>query len=63
MQLAPLVDFDLDVLDRMHRTNIRGTFVIDHDVVLDQPVRVDDRDPRATAPTHHRRRRGAARPR
>src|SRR5439155_26724421 len=28
MVLSPLVDFDLDVLDRMHRTNIRGTFVI-----------------------------------
>ncbi len=29
MALAPVVDFDLDVLDRMHRTNIRGTFVVD----------------------------------
>jgi 3-oxoacyl-[acyl-carrier protein] reductase len=29
MLLAPLVDLDLDVLDRMHRTNIRGTVVID----------------------------------
>ena len=29
MILSPLVDLDLDVLDRMHRTNIRGTFVID----------------------------------
>ncbi len=29
MSLAPVVDFDLDVLDRMHRTNIRGTFVVD----------------------------------
>ncbi|HEX3788968.1 MAG TPA: SDR family oxidoreductase [Pseudonocardiaceae bacterium] len=29
MILAPLADFDLDALDRMHRTNIRGTFVID----------------------------------
>ena len=29
MLLAPLVDQDLDVLDRMHRTNIRGTFVVD----------------------------------
>lgn len=28
MVLAPLVDFDLDDLDRMHRTNIRGTFVV-----------------------------------
>jgi 3-oxoacyl-[acyl-carrier protein] reductase len=29
MSLAPVVDFDLAVLDRMHRTNIRGTFVVD----------------------------------
>jgi 3-oxoacyl-[acyl-carrier protein] reductase len=29
MPLAPLVDLDLDVLDRLHRTNIRGTFVVD----------------------------------
>jgi 3-oxoacyl-[acyl-carrier protein] reductase len=28
MTLAPLVDTDLEVLDRMHRTNIRGTFVV-----------------------------------
>jgi 3-oxoacyl-[acyl-carrier protein] reductase len=28
MILRPLVDFDLDELDRMHRTNIRGTFVV-----------------------------------
>jgi 3-oxoacyl-[acyl-carrier protein] reductase len=28
MTLAPLVDLDLDALDRMHRTNIRGTFVV-----------------------------------
>ncbi|MEU7768612.1 SDR family oxidoreductase [Nocardia sp. NPDC049190] len=28
MTLAPLADFDLAVLDRMHRTNIRGTFVV-----------------------------------
>ncbi|WP_329042390.1 SDR family oxidoreductase [Streptomyces sp. NBC_00178] len=28
MSLAPLADFDLDVLDQMHRTNIRGTFVV-----------------------------------
>ena len=28
MILGPLADFDLDVLDRMHRTNIRGTFVV-----------------------------------
>ncbi|MER5802270.1 SDR family oxidoreductase [Streptomyces mirabilis] len=29
MALAPLVDLDLDALDRMHRTNVRGTFVVD----------------------------------
>ncbi|WP_433247711.1 SDR family oxidoreductase [Streptosporangium sp. CA-135522] len=29
MILAPVVDIDLDALDRMHRTNIRGTFVVD----------------------------------
>jgi 3-oxoacyl-[acyl-carrier protein] reductase len=29
MILAPVADFDLDALDRTHRTNIRGTFVID----------------------------------
>jgi 3-oxoacyl-[acyl-carrier protein] reductase len=29
MLLSPLVDLDLEVLDRMHRTNARGTFVID----------------------------------
>jgi 3-oxoacyl-[acyl-carrier protein] reductase len=29
MILGPLVDFDLAVLDSLHRTNIRGTFVID----------------------------------
>ncbi|QRP45653.1 SDR family oxidoreductase [Amycolatopsis sp. FDAARGOS 1241] len=29
MLLSPLVELDLDVLDRMHRTNIRGTFVVD----------------------------------
>lgn len=28
LALAPVVDFDLAVLDRMHRTNIRGTFVV-----------------------------------
>ncbi|WP_182525378.1 SDR family oxidoreductase [Nocardioides dongkuii] len=28
MTLGPIADFDLDVLDRMHRTNIRGTFVV-----------------------------------
>ena len=29
MILTPLVDLDLADLDRMHRTNIRGTFVVD----------------------------------
>lgn len=29
MILSPLVDFDLDDVDRMHRTNVRGTFVVD----------------------------------
>ncbi|MFI9587568.1 SDR family oxidoreductase [Streptomyces sp. NPDC052236] len=29
MTLAPLADLDLDALDRMYRTNIRGTFVVD----------------------------------
>jgi 3-oxoacyl-[acyl-carrier protein] reductase len=28
MLLSPLIDLDLDALDRMHRTNIRGTFVV-----------------------------------
>lgn len=28
MVLAPIATFDLDELDRMHRTNIRGTFVV-----------------------------------
>lgn len=29
MQLAPLVELDLDDFDQMHRTNVRGTFVVD----------------------------------
>lgn len=29
MLLGPIADFDLAALDRMHRTNIRGTFVVD----------------------------------
>jgi 3-oxoacyl-[acyl-carrier protein] reductase len=29
MVLSPLAELDLEVLDRMHRTNVRGTFVID----------------------------------
>ncbi len=29
MSVAPLADFDLGVLDRMLRTNVRGTFVVD----------------------------------
>lgn len=28
MTLGPVAEFDLDALDRMHRTNIRGTFVV-----------------------------------
>jgi 3-oxoacyl-[acyl-carrier protein] reductase len=28
MILSPVADLDLDALDRMHRTNIRGTFVV-----------------------------------
>jgi 3-oxoacyl-[acyl-carrier protein] reductase len=28
MVLAPIADMNLDDLDRMHRTNIRGTFVV-----------------------------------
>ncbi|MDX6352278.1 MAG: 3-oxoacyl-[acyl-carrier protein] reductase [Streptomyces sp.] len=28
MVLSPVADLDLDALDRMHRTNIRGTFVV-----------------------------------
>lgn len=28
MALAPIADLDLDVLDALHRTNIRGTFVV-----------------------------------
>lgn len=28
MILGPIATFDLDALDRMHRTNIRGTFVV-----------------------------------
>jgi 3-oxoacyl-[acyl-carrier protein] reductase len=28
MDLGPIAEFDLEVLDRMHRTNIRGPFVI-----------------------------------
>lgn len=29
MELSSVAELDLDVLDRMHRTNIRGTFVVD----------------------------------
>jgi 3-oxoacyl-[acyl-carrier protein] reductase len=28
MRLAPLVELDLDTFDEMHRTNVRGTFVV-----------------------------------
>jgi 3-oxoacyl-[acyl-carrier protein] reductase len=31
MLVSPLADLDLDDLDRMHRTNIRGTFVVDRE--------------------------------
>jgi 3-oxoacyl-[acyl-carrier protein] reductase len=31
MVLSPLAALDLDDLDRMHRTNIRGTFVVDRE--------------------------------
>lgn len=31
MHLSPLAELDLDELDRMHRTNIRGTFVVDRE--------------------------------
>jgi 3-oxoacyl-[acyl-carrier protein] reductase len=33
MILSPLADFDLDALDRMLRTNIRGTLVVDQQAV------------------------------
>lgn len=29
MVLAPLVDLDLAALDGLHRTDVRGTFVVD----------------------------------
>jgi 3-oxoacyl-[acyl-carrier protein] reductase len=29
MQLSPLAELNLDDFDRMHRTNVRGTFVVD----------------------------------
>lgn len=29
MRLAPIADLDLDVLDQIYRTNVRGTFVVD----------------------------------
>lgn len=31
MILSPVADLDLDDLDRMHRTNVRGTFVVDRE--------------------------------
>jgi 3-oxoacyl-[acyl-carrier protein] reductase len=31
MVLSPVAELDLDALDRMHRTNIRGTFVVDRE--------------------------------
>ncbi|GAA5072398.1 3-oxoacyl-[acyl-carrier protein] reductase [Thermocatellispora tengchongensis] len=33
MLVGPLADFGLEDLDRMHRTNIRGTFVVDREAV------------------------------
>jgi 3-oxoacyl-[acyl-carrier protein] reductase len=33
MSLGPLADFDLDVLDRILRVNVRGTFVVDQQAV------------------------------
>jgi 3-oxoacyl-[acyl-carrier protein] reductase len=33
MPLAPLADLDLDVLDALYRTNIRGTFVVNQQAV------------------------------
>jgi 3-oxoacyl-[acyl-carrier protein] reductase len=33
MSLAPLAELDLDVLDDVHRTNIRGTFVVAREAV------------------------------
>jgi 3-oxoacyl-[acyl-carrier protein] reductase len=33
MPLAPLAELDLDVLDALYRTNIRGTFVVDQQAV------------------------------
>jgi 3-oxoacyl-[acyl-carrier protein] reductase len=33
MALAPLAELDLDVLDDLHRTNIRGTFVVGREAV------------------------------
>ncbi|WP_405558533.1 SDR family oxidoreductase [Streptomyces sp. NBC_01171] len=34
MLLSPLTELDLDDLDRMHRINIRGTFVVDQQAAL-----------------------------
>jgi 3-oxoacyl-[acyl-carrier protein] reductase len=34
MPLAPLAELDLDVLDRVLRTNVRGTFVVDQQAAL-----------------------------
>jgi 3-oxoacyl-[acyl-carrier protein] reductase len=33
MTLSPVAEIDFDALDRMHRTNIRGTFVVDQQAV------------------------------
>ncbi|PJE94208.1 3-ketoacyl-ACP reductase [Streptomyces carminius] len=31
MRLSPLAELELDVLDRIHRTNVRGTFVVNRE--------------------------------
>ena len=46
MTLAPRADFDLAALDRMHRTNIRGTFVVNQP---SRPPRPAGRDEAALA--------------
>jgi 3-oxoacyl-[acyl-carrier protein] reductase len=38
MMLAPLVELDLADFDRMHRTNVRGTFVVDQQAARRPPA-------------------------
>ncbi|MEU4340465.1 SDR family NAD(P)-dependent oxidoreductase [Nocardia sp. NPDC023852] len=38
MTLAPVADLALDAMDRMHRTNIRGTFVVDQQANKPSPA-------------------------